>query len=88
MSDGITVVDVCRRMGVEPETDLMWSVGNAVRRRYEARYGRLPPKQLRQKTGGGGSHCFAIYPHEWEPVIAEVIRAHGGQKQRQGDLFG
>lgn len=88
MARGITVIDVIRSMGIEPTPDLSWSVGNAVRTMWERETGELPPKHLRTKTAGTGSHCFAIYPPAWRDKIAVVIRAHRVEAARQSDLFG
>ena len=84
---GITVVDVCRDLKIEPVPALTWAVGNAVRDLYEARYGILPEKDLRTKTSGTGTHCFAIYPESWRGEIERIIREHDWERQRQGELF-
>jgi hypothetical protein len=85
--EGITVIDVCRALQVEPDPPLTWSVGNLVRGMWERQYGALPEKDLRRKTAGGGSHCFAIYPYTWRDAIARVIMLHTTERQRQGELF-
>ena len=85
---GITVIDVCRELQIEPTPALTWPVGNAVRDLYEQRYGCLPEKDLREKTNGTGSHCFAIYPEGMRNDIERIIRLHDWERQRQGDLFG
>lgn len=84
---GITIVQVCRDLGVEPTPELTWSVGMRVRDLYERRYGALPEKDLRPKTNARGSHCFAVYPEHMRPDIARVIKAHAWERRRQGDLF-
>lgn len=83
----ITVMDVFRELQIEPEPSVSWSVGAAVRRLYESETGSLPPKELRPKTSGGGSHCFAAYPDSWRPRIVAAIQSHQTQTARQGDLF-
>jgi hypothetical protein len=83
----ITVVDVCRELGVEPYSDLTWSVGARVRDLYEARFGYLPGKELRPKTRDRGSHCFAVYPVSMRDAIAEIIGTHRTEARRQRDLF-
>ena len=85
---GITVPKVCKAMGVEPNPEMMWSVGQIVVRKFQQRYGSLPPKDLRQKTYTEGVHCFAIYPEHMRSTIEDTIRAHGYKQRRQGDLFG
>ena len=84
---GITIIDVCRDLDVEPYNEMTWSVGNIVRDYYEARYGALPEKDLRTKTSGGGSHCFAVYPEHMRATIERVILAHQTERARQGELF-
>jgi hypothetical protein len=84
----ITVVDVIKKMGIDPKPELTWSVGDLARDLWEAQFGQLPPKELRPKTAGdGGSHCFAVYPASWEPIIMVIIRRHKTEKDRQGELF-
>ncbi len=84
---GITIIDVCRALSVDPEPRLTWPVGNAVRDLYEGRYGALPEKALRTKTAGTGSHCFAIYPEDMRGDIERIIRLHDWERQSQCDLF-
>lgn len=86
MSD-ITVMDVFRDMRLDPSPHLAWTVGAAVRRLYEARHGELPPKALRTKSSGAGSHCFAVYPESWRAEIERVISEHNPATSPQGDLF-
>lgn len=69
----ITVLDVIRDLGLEPEKGLSWTVGNVVREKYKQKTGRLPKKELRPKTNGGGSHCFAVYPDSWYQTIREEV---------------
>jgi hypothetical protein len=87
-SDGqlITVIDVCRELDVEPRPDMTWSVGNLMREWYESNVGELPRKELRNKTYGGGSHCFAVYPQAMRQKIASLILAHDIEQSRQGRL--
>lgn len=83
----ISVMDVFRELKVEPEPKLAWAVGGAVRRIWEERHGSLPEKQLRRKTSGGGSHCFAVYPDSMRAEIVGVIRSHETEAERQTSLF-
>jgi hypothetical protein len=83
----ITIIQVCRDIGVEPNPELTWAVGAAVRNRYIEKTGESPLKQLRPKTDGQGSHCFAIYPNDWHSDIADIIRAHGAEAAKQIDMF-
>ena len=83
----ITIVQVMRDIGIEPTNELCWSVGNEVRDVWELENGRLPFKELRQKTNGPGSHCFAVYPADWYFRIRAIILRHQTEAGRQGDLF-
>lgn len=84
---GVTIVDVCRDIGVEVEPRLTWAVGNRVRELWEQRHGGLPEKELRRKTAGKGSHCLAVYPEHWRNDIETIIRLHETMERSQGDLF-
>ena len=70
---GITVLDVIRELGLEPTSRDNWKIGSRVRLEYLDTYKKEPVKDLRQKTSGAGSHCFAIYPVEFVPKIREII---------------
>ena len=81
---GVTVPGVCRGMGIEPDKRVMWAVGAAARDEYKARYGRLPPKELRAKTHEKkGSHCFAIYPESMRSFIERMFRSIKAEEARQ-----
>jgi hypothetical protein len=84
---GITIIDVCRQMRVEPTKELTWPVGDRVRYIWERRYLASPEKDLRIKTCGAGSHCFAIYPEFMCETIRRVIKRQITEQQRQGELF-
>jgi len=89
---GITVPNVIRSMGIEPENRLCWAIGNDVRDLYMARNnGALPPKDLHEKTSGGGSHTFATYDESYRVDIERIVRRHleyrKWQKIREPDLF-
>jgi|TARA_R110000764_G_scaffold35122_2_gene78419 hypothetical protein len=83
----ITIIDRFRALRVEPNKHVTWSVGDAVANKYVDVYGHQPPKVLRPKTNARGSHCFALYPPKWIPIIDRIILAHGVEAQRQGELF-
>lgn len=87
IDDFITVVDVFKAMGLSPTVQMTWAVGAAVRDRYQERFGHLPEKVLRTKTSGSGSHCFAVYPPSWRPVIVECISRVNAARAAQPDLF-
>jgi hypothetical protein len=70
-----TIIQECRRQGYEPTPRVAWELGAAVRDGYVIVYGSPPIKALRGKTHGTGSHCFALYPDEFRPIAAEIIRA-------------
>jgi hypothetical protein len=77
---------IFRELGVEPEPHATWAVGAAAREKYRERFGQLPPKELRPKTNGGGSHCFATYPESMRAEIEALVRAVAAQAARQGSL--
>lgn len=87
MSRKITIVEVARDIDVEMTNREAWSIGAAVRTAYENRTGYLPDKELRQKTAGGGTHCFAVYPPTMRKEIEKIIRAHMPKTSRQGSLL-
>lgn len=87
MTERITVIDIMKELGVEITNDLSWSVGADVRALWEESNGREPDKELRTKTSGAGSHCFAVYPASFRPEIERVIKAHKAEEARQLSLF-
>lgn len=74
----VTIIDRCRALGIEPHKKLTWPVGDLMQRRFVELHGHQPPKMLRRKTRGTGSHCLAMYPFELVPVIDATIRAVAG----------
>lgn len=83
----VTVIDRFRALGKEPSKRMTWAVGDIVRDKWEKLTGSLPAKVLRQKTNDGGSHCFAVYPEWFIPVIDEVILSLHAEDDRQRMLF-
>ena len=71
----VTVIERFKRKGIETDKEVTWAVGARVSHRWVETYGQQPEKDLRQKTSGLGSHCLAIYPETWTPVIDETIDA-------------
>jgi hypothetical protein len=84
----ITIIDVFRRLGLAPLKHETWAVGAAVRDRYQEIYGALPVKDNRPKTSGAGTHCFALYPESFAPIIEQVIGRMKIARDAQLDLFG
>jgi hypothetical protein len=82
-----TVVDVFHDLGLQPVPAQTWSAGNVARDAYLKATGQLPEKELRTKTGGGGSHCFAVYPEHWRPRVIAIVRLVATEGARQGRLF-
>lgn len=87
MDNRITVPQVARLMGVVLDNRTSWAIGTAMANTYQQEFGESPPKDNRPKTHGGGSHCFALYPAEWEQKIRDVIESHIEQQDRQNNLF-
>lgn len=83
----ITVIDVFREMGVEPEKHLTWAVGQIVVQEFKKREGKLPVKDLRRKTCGVGVHCFALYPESYRSVIRDAIKSLETEAAKQMDMF-
>jgi hypothetical protein len=83
----ITVPQVFDRLGYEPVAPDTWTAGALVREAWLDMMGHYPIKQLRPKTNGGGSHCFAIYPIDWLPKIESIVRSVAQHQKRQGSLF-
>ncbi len=91
-SDWVSVIDRIRGLGYEPTNDLAWRCGDAVREAWRERTGgELPRKELRRKTAGGGSHCFAVYPPDFRDTIDATIHAIAAELDadaaRQESLF-
>ena len=87
MQQRITVPQVARLMGVNLDNKTSWSVGSEMATMYFKTFGEQPPKDNRPKTNGGGSHCFALYPKNWEAKIREVISQHVAELDKQQDMF-
>lgn len=85
--EGITVPQLLKELRVEADHRLSTSIGARAAAAYEKQFGRLPTKDLRPKTSGGGTHCHAIYPPGFRDQLVAIIRAHETEDARQGDLF-
>ena len=91
----ITVPQRIAALGFEQNTDrgnlLAWTAGARVREAWEREYKEPPPKSMRTKTAGTGSHFFATYPPEWaeriDTIVREVAEELGAGDQRQIGLF-
>ena len=79
----ITIIDRIVACGVETSKHERWSLGEAVRQRYEEIFGQPPIKGLRPKTSGSGSHCFALYPHHFAGEIDRIIQSFELERSRQ-----
>lgn len=84
---GITVIDVFREMGVNPEKKKTWAVGQMMQKHYADKHGRQPPKDNRPKTNGHGYHCFAIYPANCRRRIKKYIMQVGAEASKQMKLI-
>jgi hypothetical protein len=87
----ITVIEVFRALGIEPERGDTWAVGAAVAREWEEVTGTLPILERRPKTSGKGSHAISTYPEAWRVRIAGFIQgreeARATARSVQLDLF-
>lgn len=85
----ITVIDVFKEKGVEPDSKKTWAVGQMVQEHWSKEHdGALPEKQLCPKTNGAGKHCMAIYPDEYRPIIAGYIDRVAAEAAKQMDWVG
>ena len=82
-----TVVDVFRDLGFSPIPEDTWEAGILARNLYEKSVGEPPALELRAKTNGGGSHCFAVYPPIWRPRIEDIVKKIASTKANQLTLF-
>jgi hypothetical protein len=86
-----TTIDLLRSEGIEITPPLSWTLGTALREAYQRETGELPEKQLRRKTDGTGSHCFAIYPARFRPealrIVRQIVKATQAEEARQGRLL-
>lgn len=83
----ITVPQVCRMMGLEPDNHTMWSVGDVMQQRFYLRNKTQPPKENAKKTHGTGVHCFAHYPPDYQEEIEAEILKHKPDPDKQQDMF-
>jgi hypothetical protein len=81
------VHEIAEEMGVVLTNEQAWAIGAAVQRRWEEHHGTLPVKELRPKKNGPGSHCFAVYPPPYHPLIRDLIRAINPDTSPQGRLL-
>jgi len=56
-------------------------------RLYVDQFREQPPKDNRPKTSGTGSHCFALYPASWQPMIEKMVRDVISENQIQPRLL-
>lgn len=87
MDDRITVPMVANLIGVVLTNKIAWSVGSEIASMYFDKFGEQPPKDNRPKTNGEGSHCFALYPPSWKPIIEKAIFERVEYEKTQGTLF-
>jgi hypothetical protein len=83
----ITVLQVFRSMGIEPDDKIHVSVGLRVALTYLKEVGEQPPKENRTKKCGIGVHCFAVYPPSWKKRIEEIIKEQKIEESKQIDFF-
>ena len=83
-----TVIQRLRELKFDATKRQRWEIGAQVRERWrDLHEGELPEKELRRKTCGEGSHCFAVYPKWFLKEIDSIIERHRLQSQRQQELF-
>jgi hypothetical protein len=82
----VTVMEVCRRIDVEPAPDLCTTIRQRVAHRWKKEKKVDPKRPLQPKTRGGGSHCIASYPEWFVPTIIEEIRKYGAAAAKQASF--
>jgi hypothetical protein len=82
----LTVIDIARQATPELTNEQAWSVGAQAADLFEEEYGHPPTKDLRTKTSGTGSHCFAVYPPPFHEKIKLLLRGLKAEMARQGRL--
>lgn len=83
----ITIIQVAQSIGVNLDKATAWSIGSEMASVYVNEFGQQPPKELRPKTSGGGTHCFAVYPASWKARIVKAIRSRELIAKSQKNLF-
>ena len=83
----ITIIQVAKSIGVELDNATAWSIGSEMASAYANEFGEQPPKELRPKTSGGGTHCFAVYPTSWKSKIISAINLRQIITKSQRNLF-
>tara|TARA_Y100000310_G_C20369726_1_gene662951 strand:- start:17 stop:313 length:297 start_codon:yes stop_codon:yes gene_type:complete len=87
MADGVTIPAMIAELKLKYTKRLAWAAGNLCRHRWQEMTGTLPTKELRQKTTGEGSHCFAVYPNTFRPEMRRVLVSLQAADDEQLRLF-
>ena len=69
----ITVVERIAALGLEPDQELAWRVGAAIRRRWVEAYRDHPATELQPAATASGSSPVAVYPSLWKHQIDSLI---------------
>jgi hypothetical protein len=83
----ITIIQVAKSIGVDLDNSTAWSIGSEMAAAYVDAFGEQPPKELRPKTSGSGTHCFAVYPYSWRAKIIDSIKSRQLIAKSQKNLF-
>lgn len=83
----MTVIERLKERRLTMSKQQRWQLGAAARDRFIELTGRAPRKELRTKTSGAGSHCFAIYPREFEVELDALIDSYKAADDAQKKLF-
>ena len=84
--DWISIHDVARSMGRELDSLQNWAVGSSVADEWNDVMRARPVKDLRTKKAGTGSHCLALYPPTWLPIIRAAIEEVRAKRAAQLEL--
>ena len=85
--DYFTIVDVFRDLDFEPVPEDTWEAGALMRDLYTEMVDEPPALELRRKTNGPGTHCFAVYPPGWRDKAEDVVRKVASHRLRQMRLI-
>ena len=83
----ITVPQVFDLLNAVKTNEKTWAVGTRMQHIYAMEFGCQPPKDNRPKTSGSGSHCFALYPASYLPIIEAEIRKVDAEASGQLNLI-
>lgn len=70
----ITVGEVARDLGVARGSPIVWAAGRAAASIWRVERKAVPRVVRARKSRGSGGHVMVVYPAEWRPVLARLVR--------------